>query len=625
MTLNETPPQPWFVLHAIDVGADDGVELLRGIELGINMGEFHVLTGRQGGGKSVFCRFLRGELPARAGRIIVDGKNIPRYTGAIARRLGVEALGSQPFVFPHLTVTDNIAVNLFRFPSCYWLGRRLVKKVESWLAENDIKDLPLDCPLGKLPLHEHLFVQTLTSLFNRPRLLVLDETLENLPTERREQVMTMLRRFMADGLSVLWATHQLEDGWRLADRITIMRHGKVLLTDFPGNIDRRSLLRLAYAQFPDAKEDDRERERFANLIIYTEALLKDLPLAIVIADNHGIVQFINQAGRDLFPACQPDGLEPATLFSMLDSRNHWLLKIVSRVLEGEGRIGENAVSFTGPEGELTVDCQVQPVRDGFVIIGAMLIIQDVSERERFRNRLILSHNVSSVGLLAAGVAHDVNNPLSVIGNYLSYLLRNLPEGNIRDAAGKIGKETQNIQKIIDNLVAFSDYVRDDLDSVNLHALAVDLCTLLRFDAEAFGIKLLVIPPENENQADLIADIKEMRQLLLNLIRNAMEAQPDGGFVKVDFSKSTADGIRIEVSDNGPGIKLERLADVFEPFVSTKSDDDRYHGIGLTIVYSLVEKYGGDIEVENIVEGGCRFSLFFKNTSQAKKEPGAQIA
>lgn len=620
MASSEPRLRPWLVLKGIGVNRRNA-ELLHGIDFDLNAGEFHVLSGKQGGGKSMLCNILRGDVEPSAGKILVDGLTPPRYNRAAARGLGIESAGSLPFVFPHLTVADNIAISLCRFPNRYWFGKRsLVRKVDEWLTANGITGLPLDQQLEKTPLPEHLFIQTLSCLFNAPRLLILDETLENLPAPGREQIMSILRREMARGMSVLWATHQLEDGWRLADRISIIRHGRLLLTDHPDNIDRRSLLRLTYAQFPETEQDDRDRERFFNLVLYTEALLKDLPLAIVIADNQGTVQFINQAGRNLFPECQPLTADTSNLFDALKPGNAGLLKTVAEVINGGGRYAEHAVSFTGPDGELTVDYQVQAVRDGFVVIGAMLIVQDVSERERLRSRLILSHNVSSVGLLAAGVAHDVNNPLSVIGNYLSYLLRKLPEGDIRGAAEKIGEEAKSIQSIIDNLVAFSGHVRDDLDTVDLYALAVDLCTLLRFNAQTTGIELSVIPPPEGIPADIYADVKEMRQLLINLLRNAMEAQPGGGAVRVDFSRCTPQEIIIEVLDKGPGIKFERLADIFEPFVSTKSDDDRYHGIGLTIVYSLVEKYEGLIDVANILSGGCRFSLRFQ---PAQKEGGTQ--
>lgn len=610
---------PWLSLRDISVSRRHA-ELLRCVEFDLKRGEFHVLTGKQGGGKSMLCDVLRGEMEPSGGSIILDSRPCARYTRATARKIGVESVGSIPFVFPHLTVAENIAISLCRFPNRHWFGRRsLYRKIAEWLEEQGIPELPLESALEKVPAPDHLFIQVLASLFNRPRLLILDETLESLPVHRREQVMTVMRRELARGMSVLWATHQLEDGWRLADRLTIVRQGRILLTDSPGNIDRRSLLRLAYAQFPETEQDDRDRERFFNLVLYTEALLKDLPLAIVIVDDQGAVQFANRAGRELLP-----GLDGGrSLDEVLSPSNAGLSKAIASVIRDGGRRGEHAVSFNAWDGEKVVDYQVQAVQDGLVTIGAMLIVQDVSERERLRSRLILSHNVSSVGLLAAGVAHDVNNPLSAIGNYLSYLVRKLPEGEVRDAAERVGEEARNIQNIIDNLVAFSGHFHDDLYSVDLHALATDLCTLLRFNAESSGIGLTVIPPAPGVEAAIIADVKEMRQLLLNLIRNAMEAMPGGGGVRVDFSGSSGDEINIAVIDNGPGIAFERLNDIFEPFVSTKSDDDRYHGIGLTIVYSLVEKYRGEIEVVNIPEGGCCFSLRFPSAANGVTKNGPQ--
>ena len=609
MESSERSASPWLSLRDVKVVHRNGV-LLQCVEFDIRQGELHVLTGKQGGGKTLLCGVLLGNETA-SGRVVIAGKAYPRFTRGLARKAGIEAIGLSPQVFPHLTVTENIAMSLNRSPNRYWLGKRaLCRKVAQWVEDLGVRDLPLDPALGKLPAPEYLFVQLLSALFTRPHLLVLDETLENLPANRREQTMAILRRELATGMSVLWATHQLEEGWRLADRLTIVRHGKILLTDLPGNIDRRSLLRLAYAQFPESEQDDRDRERFFNLVLYTEALLRDLPLAIAIVDSQGAVQFVNRAGRALLPGFDGAVIGTTTVRELLTGPNAGPGRTLDRVISGGGRQGEHAVSFTSPNGEITIDYQAQAIVDGSVTIGAMLMVQDVSERERLRSRLVLSHNISSVGLLAAGVAHDVNNPLSAIGNYLTYLMRKLPEGEARDTAARAGEEARNIQNIIDNLIAFSGNFQNDLDSVDLYALAGDLCALLRFNAANAGIDLLAIQPPDGVEASMLADVKEMRQLLLNLIRNAMEAMPGGGMVRVDFSESTRETIVIRIRDNGPGIALEHKRDIFEPFVSTKSGDDRYHGIGLTIVFSLVEKYRGAIDVENIIEGGCQFTLRF---------------
>ncbi len=616
MESNDVRGDAWLLLRDASV-VRRGVVLLKCVDFKIRRGEFHVLIGEQGGGKTILCDVLRGEMELASGELILDSLPCGRYNRGVARKIGVESAGYLPQVFPHQTIAENIAISLCRRPNRHWFGKLpLFRKVAEWLEEQGIRDLPLEVPLEKYPLPEHLFIQVLATLFTGPRLIVMDETLENLPVYRREQIMAVLKRMIAEGMTVLWATQQLEDGWRLADRLTIIRHGKILLTDSPGNIDRRSLLRLAYAQVPDTEQDERDRERFFNLVLYTEALLKDLPLAIVIVDNQGTLQFVNRVGRSMLPGFDAATIGTSSIFGLAGDGQVCPIRALAEVISGGVGCREHAVTFNGRDGEIIVDYQVQAVLDGTVGIGAMLIVHDVSERERLRSRLILSHNISSVGLLASGVAHDVNNPLAAIGNYLSFLMRKLPEGQLRDTARRAGDEAKNIQNIIDNLVGFSGNARKDQDCVDLHGLAVDLCTLLRFNATRSGIKLSVVPPPTGCETAMFADIKEMRQLLINLIRNAMEAMPGGGEVRVDFSSTTPERIVIQVIDNGPGIQFSRLEDVFEPFVSSKSQDDQYHGIGLTIVFNIVEKNSGTIEVANLAEGGCKFTLGFTPTPPA---------
>lgn len=214
MESSSTRDLPWLSLRGVSV-VRRGAMLLKGIDFHIKRGEFHVLIGKQGGGKTILCDVLRGEMEPAAGVMYLDSNPCGRCNRGIARKHGVESVGYMPQVFSHLTVAENIAISLCRFPNRYWFGKRpLHRKVSRWLEEQDIHDLQLDAPLEKIPIPEHLFMQMLSTLFNHPRLLVLDETLENLAVHRRERIMAILRREMADGMSVLWATQQLEDGWR---------------------------------------------------------------------------------------------------------------------------------------------------------------------------------------------------------------------------------------------------------------------------------------------------------------------------------------------------------------------------------------------------------------------------
>ncbi len=225
---------------------------------------------------------------------------------------------------------------------------------------------------------------------------------------------------------------------------------------------------------------------------------------------------------------------------------------------------------------------------------------------------MLANNLSSVGLLAAGVAHEVNNPLAIISNYISFLLRRTPEGAERETILNIREETSRIQQIVNNLVAFSGRRDSYTGKCDLYASACELADLLQCNAKHSDIEFVIIPPDR--QAEIAANPNEVRQMFVNLFRNSIEAMPNGGVISIRFI-ADSDKLRLSVSDTGPGISVKNLEDIFLPFVSSKAGNGLNQGLGLSIVHGLVEKFGGAISAHNLPGGGCEFRLSFPYADQ----------
>jgi signal transduction histidine kinase len=252
-----------------------------------------------------------------------------------------------------------------------------------------------------------------------------------------------------------------------------------------------------------------------------------------------------------------------------------------------------------------------PVYDGLVVLGTILIIEDMTEYDNLQKQLILSEKLASVGMLAAGVAHEINNPLEIISNYLSYLKYTQSNRDVIESVDNVNKEISNIAKIITNFVSFSDNRRIGLKIVDINVIIDDILQLLRYNAKYNHIKIN-FSKENEEQL-FKGDEGQLKQVILNLIRNSFEAMPEGGSITIQSSNGIIDdspSSTITFEDTGTGITSEDINSIFLPFYSTKSSKKSQLGLGLglSISYHIIESFKGTLQVANMDEGGCRFTI-----------------
>ena len=248
-----------------------------------------------------------------------------------------------------------------------------------------------------------------------------------------------------------------------------------------------------------------------------------------------------------------------------------------------------------------------PVREGNKLIGTIIIIEDITSYEELRKKMQLSENLASVGLLASGVAHEINNPLEIIHYYLENIRFNNKNDEIAASLVSIEEEVEDISKIISNLVALSPgKVNETVQVFDLSQTINDICNLIGYEARKRKINLLI---DIVNDEILInADKLEIKQLILNLIKNSFEALGEEGTVTVQCGLvENGRKVAIKVSDNGPGLADEELQSVFLPFFSSKTGDANL-GMGLAICHNIIEKHNGLIEALNETDGGLTIKI-----------------
>jgi len=243
-----------------------------------------------------------------------------------------------------------------------------------------------------------------------------------------------------------------------------------------------------------------------------------------------------------------------------------------------------------------------------------VILEDVTARAHLEEQLRISEKMASLRLLAAGVAHEVNTPLTGISSYTQMLLENADPADPRTKVlEKIEKQTFRAARIVNGLLTLSRPTAAEAAErapVDLNVVLLDVLSLLEHQLEKGSIKI---------RRELAAgDVPVMgyefklQQVFLNLLLNARDAMPSGGWLSIATRVEQGDAIA-EVSDTGSGIQAEHIARIYDPFFTTKATGQGT-GLGLSITYGIVREHEGTILCDSVPNQGTRFTLRFKATA-----------
>ncbi len=247
----------------------------------------------------------------------------------------------------------------------------------------------------------------------------------------------------------------------------------------------------------------------------------------------------------------------------------------------------------------------------FISVGRIILVDDITERVSLESQLAQADKLSSIGLLAAGVAHEINTPLAVISSYAQMLAKQLKaDARLGPVLDKITQQSFRAAEIANGLLNFSRTSTTEFRETNLNQVIRDTLSLLehQFKTAQISVDLDLVeelPPINGNPGKL-------QQVFLNLLLNAKEAMPEGGRLRV----ATAVNGHVEaiVTDTGAGIAPEHLKRIYDPFFTTKMTpklgDRRGTGLGLSVSYGIIQEHAGKNHVESAVGAGTTFHLEF---------------
>jgi PAS domain S-box-containing protein len=240
-------------------------------------------------------------------------------------------------------------------------------------------------------------------------------------------------------------------------------------------------------------------------------------------------------------------------------------------------------------------------------IGRLVLFDDVTQRMRLEEQVFQNEKLTSLGLLAAGVAHEVNTPLAVISNYIQMLAKQLPSGDPRhQLIEKVVKQTFRASEIVNNLLNFSRTGATEFTEVNLNSVVEEVLTLV---AHPFRTGQVQVTRNLQQELPaVLGSTNKLQQVFLNLFLNARDAMPSGGVVEIRTAAHNG-SVEVEIIDSGAGIPRENLNRIFDPFFTTKSSG-RGTGLGLSVSYGIVKEHAGKVDVRSTPGKGTSFRLEF---------------
>ena len=348
----------------------------------------------------------------------------------------------------------------------------------------------------------------------------------------------------------------------------------------------------------------------ARLKDFSENIVESLNVGVLSIDLDGIVESWNTRMEQLFGVSRQESvgrqlssLLPEELAREIAARGdqEQITGIYKQRLQHQGK-------------SLTLNVSITPlVSKSNERIGRLLLFDDVTQRERMEEQMSQTEKLTSLGLLAAGVAHEVNTPLAVISNYIQMLAKQMPEGDPRQSIiEKIVKQTFRASEIVNNLLNFSRTGAAEAADIDVNRVVEETLSLVAHPLKSSHIQ--VVKQLGETLPAVRGSANKLQQVFLNLFLNARDAMPSGGMLEVRTTAHNG-SVEIEVADTGAGIPREHIHRIFDPFFTTKASG-RGTGLGLSVSYGIIKEHAGKIDVRSTPGKGTSFHVEFPAVKKA---------
>jgi two-component system, NtrC family, sensor kinase len=350
---------------------------------------------------------------------------------------------------------------------------------------------------------------------------------------------------------------------------------------------------------------EQKAEQIERLKDFSENIVESLNVGVLTVDHEDRVESWNTQMETMVGATRAEALGhrleevlPADLVAEIvarrsDDRVSGLYKFPLRNRRGHSLIVNVSIApLVGKAGER---------------LGRLILIDEITQRVQLEDQLVQTEKLHSLGLLAAGVAHEVNTPLAVISNYIQMLARQLPPDDPRHKLiEKIVGQTFRASEIVNNLLNFSRTAAAEFTDVDMNEVIEETLSLVSHPFKTAHVS--VIKSLSAELPPVLGSKNRLQQVFLNLFLNSRDAMPNGGMIEVRTGSQNG-AVEIEITDTGSGIPRDHLNRIFDPFFTTKGSG-RGTGLGLSVSYGIIKEHAGKIDVRSTEGRGTSFRLEF---------------
>jgi len=581
------------------------VKALDGIDFDLYQGEIHGLVGEHRAGKSTLVKVLGGAVRSDEGSIALLGA---RVEPAALRKPALNRIGivyQDLTIVPHLNAVENIYLGRmvrrrFRAIDHAAMGRRASETFEYLRCPIDLK-----LPVYKLKRVQQHMVEFAKALAFEPRVLILDELSNKLTPEEMETIYRVMFDLRQRGCGIVYISHNIDEILKLADRVTILKGGHRRLTAPTGQLDKLRLFELTYSMRLDEPQEFRDERPLVRLRRYLQSVVQFLPVGIFLLDESGELCLYNLAANEVCELGVEDVVQ-RPFFGLLEGlagEGQAVVELKQAFAEGRPFACEELRTLSGK----TLRIRGEPLfdQDG-TVMGTLVVAEDVS-LDRYVSEYVLEKaKLATLAQLAVGVAHEINNPLFVIQNYLEVIRGKNENAEVAERIVRMEREVGRIVEIVSSLLSFSRSKSvPSASGVKLKEMVDTVLILLHYALSEKSISVLVDSPQEALCAR--GDENKLTQILLNLVSNAIDAVLSGGRIEVGIRRVDGGFVSLSVTDDGCGIPEDIAARIFDPFFTTKLGR-KNTGLGLSICQHIVEEHEGRISFESEPGRGSSFTI-----------------
>ena len=359
------------------------------------------------------------------------------------------------------------------------------------------------------------------------------------------------------------------------------------------------------------------RTSLSRIKIFSDNLVENMPIGLVAMNKNDQILSVNPAAKELLNLPLAKGLQKAA-GQVLPKK---LIDLVQSI-HSHNRLIEKELSVRDGKGKsIILDVVVSPLsdKDGSSL-GALVILRDLTELSLLKDEIERNKRLAAIGRLAAGVAHEIRNPLSSLKGYATFFKEIFDKGTQNfEIADVMIKEVDRLNHVVSELVELAKPVQVSQKPVLIKTLVEDSIKIVEHNAKIDNIAIKM--DLDEDIGSIYADKDRLKQVLLNLYLNAIQSMENSGensgslHIKL-FRDKSGHNVIITISDTGSGIKKEDLPNIFEPYFTTKLSGT---GLGLAIVHNIIKAHKGELKVKSEPGHGTVFTIILPDKEMNKDE------